>query len=116
MASDESFVEYVRDQISEAGRISFRRMFGEYAVYCNGKVVALIFDNQIFVKATVAGREMLEEQGEVAEGMPFPGAKPWFLIEGLLDDPQEVSRLIRITADELPLPQPKKAKVKKAKE
>jgi DNA transformation protein and related proteins len=49
MASDAKFVEYVCDRIDGAGQISFRKMFGEYAIYCDAKVVALVCDNQLFV-------------------------------------------------------------------
>ena len=41
MASDQRFMDYVIDQIGAAGPVSCRKMFGEYAVYCDGKVVAL---------------------------------------------------------------------------
>jgi TfoX/Sxy family transcriptional regulator of competence genes len=34
MASDKSFVELIVDQIENAGQITFKKMFGEYAVYC----------------------------------------------------------------------------------
>ena len=47
MASDKSFVDFVVDQIENAGQITYKKMFGEYAVYCNGKVVALVCDNQL---------------------------------------------------------------------
>jgi hypothetical protein len=30
---------------------------GEYAIYCNGKVVALVCDNQLFVKPTEAAQD-----------------------------------------------------------
>jgi DNA transformation protein and related proteins len=112
MASDSSFVEYVIDQIREAGAVRYLKMFGEYAIYCDGKVVAFVCDNQLFVKPTVKGRAELEE---VTEAPPFPGAKPCFLIEGELDNPQAISSLIRVTARELPLPVPKKPKAKKLK-
>ena len=59
MASDLNFVEFVVDQIQEAGEISYRKMFGEYAVYCKGKVVALICDDQLFVKQTKAGKAFI---------------------------------------------------------
>ena len=49
MASELSFMEYVADQIGAAGQVSYRKMFGEYAVYCDGKVVALVCDNQFFL-------------------------------------------------------------------
>lgn len=42
MASTKDFAEHVCDQMRGAGDISMRKMFGEYAVYCDGKMVALI--------------------------------------------------------------------------
>ena len=47
MASDLDFVEYVVDQMEGAGPVSYKKMFGEYAIYRQGKVVALICDNQL---------------------------------------------------------------------
>ena len=104
MASDLSFAEYVADQCRAAGRIALRRMFGEFALYCDDKVVAFICDNQLFVKPTDAGRAVL---GKVVEAPPYPGAKPYFLVGGDLDDPEQLAELIRKTALELPEPKPK---------
>ncbi len=56
MASDLNFVEFVADQIDASGDITYRKMFGECALYSKGKVVALICDDQLFVKPTDAGR------------------------------------------------------------
>lgn len=111
MASDAVFVDHVQDQLGGAGAISFRRMFGEYAMYCDGKVVALVCDNQLFVKPTPAGRALLGDA--VVEGLPYPGAKPWLLIGESLDDRATLCRLIRVTADALPMPPPKKPKAVK---
>ena len=105
MASDKSFVEFVTDQIENAGEITSRKMFGEYALYSNGKVVALICDNQVFVKATEAGRQFI---GEVKEAPPYPGAKMSFLIEEQIEDRKWFSELIRLTEQELPVPKKKK--------
>ena len=85
MASDLSFVEYVHDQISASGAMTLRKMFGEYAVYCDGKVVALVCDNQMFVKPTLAGRTALAKSGGITEGPPYPGAKLHLLIEDQLE-------------------------------
>jgi TfoX/Sxy family transcriptional regulator of competence genes len=112
MATDLSFVEYVRDQLHGAGQITFRKMFGEYALYCDGKVVALVCDNQVFVKPTVGGRAKLDS---IIEAPPYPRAKPHFLIGEELDDQRAMAELIRLTASELPLPAPKKPKLKKVK-
>lgn len=107
MASDLSFVEYVRDQISEVGQISFKKMFGEYAIYYDEKVIALVCDNQLFIKPTAGGRSMIRN---VVEAPPYPGAKPYFLIGEQLEDRQWMSNLIQLTANEVPAPKPKKAK------
>ena len=55
MASDLDYVQYVCDQMREAGEITYKKMFGEYTIYCNSKVLGLICDNQVFIKPTTAG-------------------------------------------------------------
>ena len=107
MASDLEFVEYVCDQMGGAGAISFRKMFGEYTIYCNGKVVALVCDNQFFLKPTDGGRSLL---ASVVEAPPYPGAKPCFLIGDQLEDREWFSALVRATQNELPAPKPRKRK------
>jgi TfoX/Sxy family transcriptional regulator of competence genes len=91
--------------MSEAGSISYRKMFGEYAIYCDGKVVALVCDNQLYVKPTEAGKTYI---GTITEAPPYPGAKMYFLIEDKFEDREWISDLIRITTMDLPLPKPKK--------
>ena len=109
MASDQDFVDFVVDQLESAGDIRSRKMFGEYAIYCDGKVTALVCDNQLFVKPTEAGRSFI---GEVVEAPPYPGAKMSFLIEDGLENRDWISDLVRITAKELPEPKPKKKKAR----
>ena len=110
MPSSKDLAEYVCDQVREAGVVSMRKMFGEYAIYCDGKVVALICDDQLFVKKTVAATTMLGDKAE--EGYPFPGAKPYFIVSDI-DNPRFMSQLMRAIADELPVPKQKKAKGKR---
>ena len=110
MASDLNFVEFVVEQIENAGVITYRKMFGEYALYCKGKVVALICDNQLFVKPTKAGKSFI---GNIVEAPPYPGAKPSFLIEEQIEDREWISNLIILTEKELPMPKPKKKPKKK---
>jgi len=107
MASDQQFVSFICEQMADAGPISARKMFGEFAIYCGDKVVALVCDNQLFVKPTTGGKALL---GDPAEGPPYPGAKPHFLIDDGLDDRETLSQLIAITARELPLPKAKTQK------
>ena len=111
MASDKSFVEFLTDQMGSAGIISHRAMFGEYAIYCDGKVVALVCNNQLFVTPTKAGGEYV---GKPSEAPPYPGAKLYFLIEDAFEDREWISDLIRKTAQEL-MTVVKGKKVKRAK-
>ena len=106
MSSQQSTVDYILEQSAGAGTVTARKMFGEYGMYCDGKIMALICDDQLFVKPTQAGRDYL---GEVTEGLPFPKANPYFLIDGdLWDDADWLAGLVQVTAAELPLPKPKK--------
>lgn len=107
MASDKSFAEYIIGQIENAGVITYKKMFGEYAIYSDGKIVVLICDNQVFIKPTESGREFI---GDVVEAFPYPGSKPNFLIEDGFEEREWFSELVRISAKELPVPKPKKKK------
>jgi TfoX/Sxy family transcriptional regulator of competence genes len=107
MASTQDYVDYILEQIENAGVITYRKMFGEYALYSDKKVVALICDNQLFIKPTAGGKTFI---GNVNEAPAYPGAKMSFLIEDNLDNSEWISELIRITSKELPEPKPKKKK------
>ncbi len=109
MSSDKSFIEFIVDQMEDAGTISSRKMFGEYAIYCDGKVVALICDSQLFVKPTEGGRAYI---CDVVKAEPYPGAKLYFLIEDKFEDREWISGLIRITAHELPMPKQKRSRIR----
>jgi TfoX/Sxy family transcriptional regulator of competence genes len=110
MASDIQFVEYVCSQISGAGHATYLKMFGEYGIYINGKIIALICDDQFFLKITEAGRKIIRES---IEAPAYPGSKPFFLIEDL-EDRDYLTDLITATYKELPEPKPKQPSCKKA--
>ncbi len=108
MASKQETVDYILAQISGAGVVRAKKMFGEYGVYCDEKMIALVADDQLFIKPTDAGKALL---GEVEEAPPYPGAKNWFLIpEDDWDDAPLLTELVRITAPLCELPKKKKAK------
>ena len=106
MSSKQTTVDFIIGQMLGAGEVSARKMFGEYGIYCDGKMVASICDDQLFVKPTQSGRAFI---GKVVEAPPYPGAKPSFLISSnQCKNPEWLSELIQITAMELPLPKKKK--------
>ncbi len=109
MASDKDVIEFIVEQIEDAGEITYIKMFGEYGIYSDGKIFGLICDNKLYIKPTKAGREFI---GNVVEAPPYPGAKNYFLIEEQLADSEWLSELVRLSVVELPLPKPKKKKTK----
>lgn len=111
MSTKKGTIEYLIDQLGALKGVRSRAMFGEYALYYQDKVVALVCDDELFVKITPAGQKFVGDKYE--EGSPYPGAKPWMHISAdLLEDRDFSSKLISITADALPKPQPKKRKSK----
>ncbi len=106
MASRLEFVEYIADQLKEAGTITYRKMFGEYGMYCDGKIFSLICDDRFFVKITEAGKLLAPDLEEVP---PYDGAKPYFLIEDV-DNREFLVKMVTETCKELPMPKPKKTK------
>lgn len=112
MATHQDFVEYVRSQSGLGDAISCRRMFGEYAIYVEGKAVALACDDQLFLKPTAHGRSLLRTP---VERPPFPGAKDYFRIDEALDDREMLRRLLLATAGALPEPRPKKPRAAAAR-
>jgi DNA transformation protein and related proteins len=101
MATQQSTIDFLLDQLADAGEMRARKMFGEYALYCDNKVVGLVCDDQLYVKITDQGREYAGKYYE--EGKAYLGAKPSMKIdEGRVEDREWLCALIRLTADNLP--------------
>jgi TfoX/Sxy family transcriptional regulator of competence genes len=107
MATSKDFMHFVSAQFQNIGEITTKYMFGEFGVYADGKIFALICDNQLFIKPTEEGRLFI---GIPNEAPPYPGAKNSFLITDKLEDREWLSELARITLKALPEPKPKKKK------
>ena len=108
MATKQSTVDYILDQLSSLGEVAARKMFGEYALYCRGKVVGLVCDNTLFIKITDQGKDFVGEFYK--EGFAYPGAKASMMInEEKIEDHQWLSELVRITFENLPLPKQKRS-------
>ena len=71
MASHQDFVDYVAEQLREAGSIRSRKMFGEYGLFCNDVFFAVICGDQLFVKVTPAGEAAFPNLSKVP---PYAGA------------------------------------------
>lgn len=110
MATQKETIEYILERLGDSRRFGTRAMFGEYALYADGKVVALVCDDQLYVKVVPASSE-LEELCE--KDSPYPGAKPHYLIEeSQLSHIERLPEILFDIAESLPA---KKKKVKRSK-
>ncbi len=108
MATKQTTVDFLVEQMHGAGELRYRKMFGEYAIYCDEKVVAFVCDDQLFIKPTSAGKLFLDSSHEAPA---YPGSKNYLLVpEDKWDDAPWLVDFIQQTAAVLPLPKPKKKK------
>lgn len=105
MGTSRQFIEYVLEQADLGESLTFRKMFGEYALYHDGKVVGLVCDNSVYVKPTPATQALARS---LPKGPPYPGAKEYAIADELLDAPEALRKLLVATSAALPVPKPKK--------
>lgn len=104
MANNADFVQYITDQCSGAGEIVAKKMFGDYGVYCNGKIFGLVCDDCFYLKPTEAVRDLLLQ---VEMRPPYEGAKPYYYIADV-NDRDYLVMLVRETCKHLPEPKKRK--------
>ncbi|MFO1202758.1 MAG: TfoX/Sxy family protein [Tabrizicola sp.] len=100
-------IEHLLDALASLP-LSARKMFGEYALYLDSRVVALVCDDQLFLKPTPGAQAALPD---CPTGAPYPGAKLHLLVTDALDDPDPVVTALQAIARETPAPKPKKPKI-----
>jgi TfoX/Sxy family transcriptional regulator of competence genes len=109
MATKQTTVDYILDQLVSIGDVSTRKMFGEYALYSDGKVVGLVCDDTLYIKITEQGKKFVGKYYQ--EGHAYKEAKTSMVIdEDRIEDREWLSELVRITADNLPAPKKKNPK------
>lgn len=96
MASSRRYLEYVLEQCPEG--VTFRPMMGEYILYYREKVIGGIYDDRFLVKPT---EPAIERMPQAPRELPYEGAKPMLLVEGL-DDRQFLAELLQAMYPELP--------------
>ena len=100
MASTKDFLDFVIDQIKDQDLVRFKKMFGEYALYYDDKVVALICNNELYIKNTPEGEELAKEK-DLEFSTPFPGAKKWILAGDNVEYREFLNEILEITRNEL---------------
>jgi len=97
--SNPDLVQYIVEQAAKAGEVRARKMFGDYALYCDNKVVGLICDDYLYLKPFRQLEPLLHEEDRHMQP-PYDGAKPHYVITDV-DDADYVSLLVRTVFENL---------------
>jgi len=106
MATQLSTIEFLVEQLNDAGEISYKKMFGEYMIYVNFKPVFLICDDTLYVKILPEIDKLMSGK---ATGSPYHGAKQHYVVEDV-DDREFLCELAIAVEAVTPLPKPRKKK------
>lgn len=111
MATRKDTAAFILAQLGHADHFSVKAMFGEFALYADGKPVAFICDDQLFVKI-LPETAVLESRCERAPA--YPGSKDYYLVpEGIITGERKLPELLLRVAGALPLPK-RRAKAKRS--
>ena len=76
MASSVDYLEYVLDLLREVDGVTYLKMMGEYIFKRYGVIFGGLYDNRFLVKKTAKNAKY-----EMKEAIPYPGAKPMYLVD-----------------------------------
>lgn len=110
MATSKETAAFILEQFGHPERFNVKSMFGEFAIYADGKTVGFICDDQLFLKI-IPESSVLDEACERAP--IFPGSKDYYLVpEDRITGDQQLPGLLLRMAEALPMPKAKKKKSK----
>lgn len=104
MATDISYIQFVLEQL-RGENATYKKMFGEYMVYVDGKPIFTVCDNTVFVKKLKELEELLKDADV---GFPYDGAKEHYILD--IENAGLVETVVGILKEIIPVP---KKKIKK---
>lgn len=103
MATSLDFIKFVCDQTTGAGDLSYRKMFGEYVMYCDARPVFLVCDDTVYVKQLPVVAAIFEQFGITPDiGTPYDGARPHYILD--VENASLCETMARTLAKVLPIP------------
>lgn len=94
------FEKYLLDQLAPLGDVDIRIVFNSPCVYVWGKVVGWVGGEQLFIKATEAGKALLGADEPTYSDVP--GSMPLYLVDP--EDQEAMLELIRVSWPEIDYP------------
>ena len=104
MASSKEYLDFILDQLSELGGITWRGMMGEYIIYYQGKIIGGIYDDRFLVKPTKSALAMMPH---AERELPYEGAKEMLLVDNV-ENREFLRELLEAIYEDLPAPKGKK--------
>lgn len=101
MAQRSAFVDHLVDLVSELGPARSRAMFGGFGIWLDERIVAIVVDDELYLKVDDENRHHFEEAG----GRPFTYDKKgegvatmgyWTVPGGACDDAESLTPWIRL--------------------
>lgn len=102
MATSQSFIDYVCEQLEDVGAIRWIRMMGETCVYVDEKPIVLICNDTVYLKKL----SCLDQFGIKETAIPYKGASERYVVD--VDDREFFRQVVKLVADNTPPPKPKK--------
>lgn len=101
MVASDSFAELLREQLAPLGPITLRRMFGKTGVFCDGVMLGVVAEDELYLRVDELNRA---DFAEAASSPPLNYQKQgrtidlsfWRVPERLFDDPDELVDWARI--------------------
>lgn len=110
MSTSDQTIAYIEDQLLGLD-VRTARMFGEFCIYVDEKVVGFICDDTFLIKPSAIDPGLLRG---TEPGWPYPGAKQYHAVPGdLLENGEWLREAVQATADALPAPRQKKPRLPK---
>lgn len=112
MATSLQTIEHLQSLYDGDREWNARKMFGEYGIYLDGKMVAMVCDDRLFVKILDTSTQVLGTHWE--EDAPYPGAKPHAApSDTFLNKRGNFTKLLEALWKVIPAPKPKAPKAPK---
>jgi len=108
MATRKDTAAFILEQLGLPDRFSVKPMFGEFALYADGKPVAFICDDQLFVKIMPESATL---EGRCERAPAYPGSKDYYLVpEDVIAAERTLAGLLLRIGEALPLPKANRPK------
>ncbi len=103
MATSKEYIEFVCEQLQGIDGVTYKKMFGEYMVYVQGKPLLLVCDNTVMIKKLP---ELAALMQGAPEDFPYEGAKLHYVLD--IENRELTRKAVEVLSQCIPLPKKKR--------